>query len=76
MLQINETYASQVLAITKELRLDTSKVNVEGGALALGHPIAATGARMVASLVHQMRYEYNSKKVAKIIEMLCKRNVL
>lgn len=54
--QINETFATEVLATMQELKLDESRVNLSGGALALGHPVAASGARMAVHLVHQLRY--------------------
>lgn len=56
LFQINETFAVQVLASAKELKVDLSKVNVNGGALAIGHPVSATGARMVTNLVYELRY--------------------
>lgn len=52
--EINEAFASQSLAVIKELNIDENKVNVNGGAIALGHPIGASGARIVVSLVHEM----------------------
>ncbi|CAG5014879.1 unnamed protein product, partial [Parnassius apollo] len=55
LFEINETFASQAIAIVKELRIDPSKVNVNGGALSVGNPVAATGARMAAHLSHQIR---------------------
>ncbi|XP_013137064.1 PREDICTED: 3-ketoacyl-CoA thiolase, mitochondrial-like [Papilio polytes] len=60
LLEINETTAIHALATIKELNIDQSKVNVCGGALSLGHPVAATGARMATHLVHQIR-KGNSK---------------
>jgi acetyl-CoA acyltransferase len=53
--EINEAFASVVLAWEKELEPDMSKVNVNGGAIALGHPLGATGAIRTATLVHGMR---------------------
>ncbi|HFE46528.1 MAG TPA: acetyl-CoA C-acetyltransferase [Nannocystis exedens] len=55
LIEINEAFAPQYLACEKELGLDRSKVNVDGGAIALGHPLAATGARIMAHLVHELR---------------------
>ncbi|XP_047517046.1 3-ketoacyl-CoA thiolase, mitochondrial-like isoform X1 [Pieris napi] len=55
LFEINETFASQSLAVIKELDLDETKVNVNGGALAMGHPVSATGARMITHIVHQLR---------------------
>ena len=53
--EINEAFAVVSLAVNKLLDLDTSKVNVNGGAIALGHPIGASGARILATLIHQMK---------------------
>ena len=53
--ELNEAFASQSLACIRELKLDESIVNVYGGAIALGHPLGATGARMIATLVHAMQ---------------------
>ncbi|CAK1584043.1 unnamed protein product [Parnassius mnemosyne] len=55
LFEINETFASQAIAVIKELKIDPSKVNINGGALAVGNPAAATGARMAAHLSHQIR---------------------
>ncbi|GBP63376.1 3-ketoacyl-CoA thiolase, mitochondrial [Eumeta japonica] len=52
---INEAFAAQTLACVKELGLDPSKLNVNGGAVAIGHPLAASGARITAHLVHELR---------------------
>lgn len=52
--EINEAFASQSLAVIKELNIDENKVNINGGAIALGHPIGASGARIVVSLIHEM----------------------
>ena len=53
--ELNEAFASQSIAVLKELEIDLEKVNVNGGAIALGHPIGASGARIVVTLVHQMK---------------------
>ena len=55
LVEINEAFAAQVLAGGRELGFDWSKVNVNGGAIALGHPIGASGARIVATLLHELR---------------------
>ncbi len=55
LVELNEAFAAQVLADGRELGLDWSRVNVNGGAIALGHPIGASGARIVATLVHELR---------------------
>ncbi|MGC8633840.1 MAG: acetyl-CoA C-acetyltransferase [Candidatus Limnocylindrales bacterium] len=54
LLEINEAFAAQVLADGRELGFDWSRVNVNGGAIALGHPIGASGARIVATLLHEL----------------------
>jgi acetyl-CoA C-acetyltransferase len=54
LMEINEAFAAQALAVNKEMGWDTSKINVNGGAIALGHPIGASGARILVSLLHEM----------------------
>jgi len=54
LFELNEAFASQMLACGKELGLDESKVNVHGGAIALGHPIGASGARVLTTLLYAM----------------------
>ncbi len=53
--ELNEAFAVQALAVIRELRLDSSKVNVNGGAVAIGHPIGASGARILVTLLHEMQ---------------------
>jgi acetyl-CoA C-acetyltransferase len=55
LLELNEAFAAQVLACDRELKLDAERLNVKGGAIALGHPIGCSGARIVTTLVHEMR---------------------
>ena len=55
LLEINEAFAAQTLAVEKELQWDRNKVNVNGGAIALGHPVGASGARITVSLLHEMQ---------------------
>jgi acetyl-CoA acyltransferase len=55
LIELNEAFAAQVLACTRELPLDPEKLNVNGGAIALGHPLGCTGAKLTATLVHEMR---------------------
>lgn len=52
--ELNEAFASQSLAVDRELQLPQDKVNVKGGAIALGHPIGASGARILVTLLHQL----------------------
>jgi 3-oxoadipyl-CoA thiolase len=55
LIELNEAFASQSVAVIRELGLDVSKVNVNGGSIALGHPLGSSGARIVATLVHEMQ---------------------
>lgn len=55
LVEANEAFAAQALAVAKELELDMSKTNVNGGAIALGHPIGASGARILVTLVHELQ---------------------
>jgi acetyl-CoA acetyltransferase family protein len=55
LIELNEAFAAQVIACARELPLDLSRVNVNGGAIALGHPIGATGARIVTTLLYEMK---------------------
>jgi acetyl-CoA C-acetyltransferase len=55
LIEINEAFAGQILAVIRELELDTDKLNVNGGAIALGHPLGATGSRLVLTLLHELR---------------------
>jgi acetyl-CoA C-acetyltransferase/3-oxo-5,6-didehydrosuberyl-CoA/3-oxoadipyl-CoA thiolase len=55
LVELNEAFASQVLACMKDLGIDPQKLNVNGGAIALGHPLGCSGARLVTTLVHEMK---------------------
>jgi acetyl-CoA C-acetyltransferase len=55
LVELNEAFASQSLACMRDLGLDPSKVNVNGGAIALGHPLGCSGARILATLLHEMK---------------------
>jgi acetyl-CoA acetyltransferase family protein len=55
LIELNEAFAAQALACIRELGISTDRVNVNGGAIALGHPLGASGARIVTTLVHEMR---------------------
>ncbi len=55
LVELNEAFAAQSLAVVKSLKLDRSKVNVNGGAIALGHPLGCSGARITVTLLHEMR---------------------
>ena len=55
LVELNEAFASQSLAVIRELGLDAAKVNVNGGAIAIGHPLGMSGARLVVTLLHELR---------------------
>jgi acetyl-CoA C-acetyltransferase len=55
LLEINEAFAAQAIAVNRDLAWDTTKVNVNGGAIAIGHPIGASGARVLVTLLHEMQ---------------------
>ncbi|HSF58070.1 MAG TPA: acetyl-CoA C-acetyltransferase [Candidatus Binatia bacterium] len=54
LMEINEAFAAQAIAVNKQMEWDTSKINVNGGAIALGHPIGASGCRVAVTLIHEM----------------------
>ena len=64
--ELNEAFAAQSLAVLRELELDPDKVNVNGGAIALGHPIGCSGARIVVTLMHQMKRQGAALGVASL----------
>ena len=64
LFEINEAFAAQSIAVIRELGVDPNKVNVNGGAIALGHPIGASGARILVTLVHEMKRQKKSKGCA------------
>ena len=66
LFEINEAFAAVALAAIRELDLDPSKVNVRGGAVAMGHPIGASGARILTTLVHALRREGKKRGIAAI----------
>ncbi len=55
LIELNEAFASQSIACIRDLALDTSKVNVNGGSIAIGHPLGASGSRISATLLHEMK---------------------
>ena len=55
LIELNEAFAVQVLACVRDLDIDRARLNPNGGAIALGHPIGASGARILATLAHEMR---------------------
>ena len=64
LFEINEAFAAQSIAVIRELGIDKKKVNVNGGAIALGHPIGASGARILVTLIHEMKRQNKSKGCA------------
>ncbi len=64
LIEANEAFAAQALAVNKGLGWDTSKVNVNGGAIAIGHPIGASGARVLVTLIHELKRRGGKKGVA------------
>ena len=64
LFEINEAFAAQSLAVIRELNIDQNKVNVNGGAIALGHPIGASGARILVTLIHEMNRQNKDKGCA------------
>ncbi len=64
LFEINEAFASQSIAVIRELGIDQNKVNVNGGAIALGHPIGASGARIIVTLLHEMKRQKKDKGCA------------
>ena len=67
LIESNEAFAAQSLAVIKDLGLSKEKVNVNGGAIALGHPIGASGARILVTLIHEMQ----KRKAKKGLATLC-----
>ncbi|MFM8900886.1 MAG: acetyl-CoA C-acetyltransferase [Burkholderiales bacterium] len=66
LLEINEAFAAQACAVHKEMGWDTSKVNVNGGAIAIGHPIGASGCRILVTLLHEMQRQGAKKGIASL----------
>ncbi len=66
LLEINEAFAAQACAVNKEMGWDTSKINVNGGAIAIGHPIGASGCRILVTLLHEMARRDAKKGIASL----------
>ena len=64
LIEANEAFASQSIAVAKDLNLDPEKVNVNGGAIAIGHPVGASGARILVTLLHEMQRRDAKKGLA------------
>ena len=67
LMEINEAFAAQAIAVNRDMGWDTSKINVNGGAIAIGHPIGASGARILVTLIHEM----NRRDAKKGLASLC-----
>ena len=67
LVESNEAFAAQSLAVIKDLKIPIEKINVNGGAIALGHPIGASGTRIVVTLIHEMK----KRDVKKGLATLC-----
>ena len=64
--ELNEAFAAQSLAVLQDLQIDASKVNINGGAIAMGHPIGSSGARIVVTLMHQMKRQQAAFGIASL----------
>ena len=64
LIEANEAFAAQSLAVSNELKWDMNKVNVSGGAIALGHPIGASGTRILVTLIHELKRQNKKKGIA------------
>ena len=62
LVEANEAFAAQSIAVARELGFDMSKVNVNGGAIAIGHPVGCSGARIIVTLLHEMAKRPEAKK--------------
>ncbi|MEG2217875.1 MAG: acetyl-CoA C-acyltransferase, partial [Clostridia bacterium] len=62
LIEANEAFAAQSIAVARDLNFDMSKVNVNGGAIALGHPVGASGARIIVTLLHEMMKRPDAKR--------------
>jgi acetyl-CoA C-acetyltransferase len=64
LFELNEAFSVQAIAVLRELGIDPARVNVNGGAVALGHPIGASGARILTTLLHEMKRRYVRRGIA------------
>ena len=62
LIEANEAFAAQSIAVARELGFDMSRVNVNGGAIAIGHPVGASGARIIVTLLHEMLKRPKAKR--------------
>ena len=66
LVEANEAFAAQACAVNREMEWDTSRINVNGGAIAIGHPIGASGCRVLVTLLHEMRRRGANKGLASL----------
>ncbi|MGA8043000.1 MAG: acetyl-CoA C-acyltransferase, partial [Terracidiphilus sp.] len=66
LFELNEAFSAQALAVLRELQLDPARVNVKGGAVAIGHPIGASGARVLVTLLHAMQQRDAMRGIASL----------
>lgn len=66
LFELNEAFAAQALSVNKALKIDESKVNIHGGAIALGHPIGASGARVLVTLLYALKRTGKRRGVASL----------
>ncbi|EHL2683108.1 acetyl-CoA C-acyltransferase, partial [Listeria monocytogenes] len=66
LFHLNEAFASQSVAVARDLKIPEEKLNIYGGAIALGHPIGASGARIIASLLNELKHENKHIGVASL----------
>jgi acetyl-CoA acetyltransferase len=64
LVELNEAFAAQAVAVRDELKLDPERVNVNGGAIAIGHPLGCSGARITTTLLHELRRRGGSRAAA------------
>ena len=64
LFELNEAFAAQSLAVLRELEIEPERINTNGGAIALGHPIGASGGRILVTLLHEMRRRNSARGVA------------
>jgi acetyl-CoA acetyltransferase len=64
LVEVNEAFAAQAVAVADELKLDPDRLNVNGGAIAIGHPLGCSGARITATLLHELRRRGASRGAA------------
>ena len=66
LIELNEAFAARSIACVRELGFDMARVNVNGGAIALGHPLGASGARIVVTLIHEMQRRNSKRGIASL----------